>query len=132
MHLRSEITVIALVCQVKSMKIISCHICWYSDILLWLSATGSRRTCEFGKYPDYSRLVGISALKYLKYVGCNKSKFPYVVKNQKSTLKILKKFYFIPFEYIIFPHSRQKDSSIYRTSRIIFVCSIGKTACPNL
>ncbi len=64
-------------------------------------------------------------------MGCPKSKFPYAVKNQKNTLKILKKFYFIPFEYIIFPHSHQKDSSIYRTSRLIFVGSIGRTAYPN-
>ncbi len=66
------------------------------------------------------------------YVGCPESKFPYSVKNQKNTLKILKKFYFIPFEYIIFPHSYQKDSSIYHILRLIFVCTIGRTACPNL
>ncbi len=48
-------------------------------------------------------------------MGCPKSKFPYAVKNQK----IRKKLYFIPFEYIIFPHSRQKDLSIYRISRLV-------------
>ncbi len=61
-----------------------------------------------------------------------KSKFPYAVKNLKNTLKILKKIYIIPFENIIFPFSRQKDLNIYRTMRLIFVCSIGRTACPNL
>ncbi len=66
------------------------------------------------------------------YVGCPKGKFPYAVKNHKNTLKILKKSYFIPFEYIIFPRSRQKDSSIHRTSRLIFVRLIGRTVCLNL
>ncbi len=53
-------------------------------------------------------------------MGYPKSKFHYAGKNLKNTPKILKKLYFIPFEYIIFPHSRQKDSSICRTSRPIF------------
>ncbi len=65
-------------------------------------------------------------------MGCPKSKFPYAVKNQKNSLKILKKLYFISFEYIIFPHSRQKESSIYHTLGLIIVCSIDRTACPNL
>ncbi len=56
------------------------------------------------------------------YADCSKSKFPYSVKNQKSTLKMLKKLYFIPSEYIIFSHNRQKDLSIYHTSRLTFVC----------